>query len=154
MYFLPSQQIEAYIPWIIETFGPKIYLVGTDYEFPRNSIAYAKKLMAKYGGEIVGEEYVPTGESEFSSMINKIKAASPDAVFSAIAGNSNIPFYVEYTQYGMDPTVVPICSIAAHEGSVRGIGAPAVGTYSSFSYFNTIDTPENKAFVKKYATSQ
>lgn len=147
----PSQQISSYIPWIIKNLGKKIYFVGSDYEFPRNSINYAKKLVEANNGEIVGEEYAPSGETEFSSIINKIKEAKPDVVFSAVAGNSNVPFYKAYTQYGMDPSVTPICSIATHEGSAKGIGDAAVGTYSSFSYFNTIDTAENKAFISKYA---
>lgn len=147
----PSQQIASYIPWIMKNLGKKIYFVGSDYEFPRNSINYAKKLVQANNGEIVGEEYAPSGETEFSSIINKIKEAKPDVVFSAVAGNSNVPFYKAYTQYGMDPSVTPICSIATHEGTAKGIGDAAVGTYSSFSYFNTIDTKENKAFVNKYA---
>lgn len=147
----PSQQIEDYIPWIIENLGKKIYFIGSDYEFPKNAIAYAKKVLEENGGEIVGEEYVPTGETDFSSAVNKIKQANPDVVFSAVAGNSNVPFYKAYSQYGMNPETTPICSIAAHEGTVKGIGEAAVGTYSCFSYFNTIGTKESDEFVKKYA---
>jgi ABC-type branched-subunit amino acid transport system substrate-binding protein len=148
---VPSQQIEAYIPWIVKNLGPKIYFVGSDYEFPRKSIKFAKEMALKFGGEIVGEEYVPTGHTEFSSIINKIKQAAPDVVFSAIAGDSNVPFYKQYKQYGINSSDIPICSIATHEGSAKGMGAEAAaGHYSSFAYFNTIDTPESKAFIQKY----
>ena len=44
----------------------------------------------------------------------------------------------------------PICSIACHEGTVKGIGEAAVGSYSCFNYFNTIDTDASKEFVEKY----
>lgn len=146
----PSQQIKDYVPWILEHLGKKVFFVGTDYEFPKISISYAKQLVEENGGEICGEEYTPTNCTDFSSVINKIKEADPDVVFSVVAGNSVVPFYKQYTQYGMDPEEVPICSTATHEGGVKGAGESAVGTYSCFDYFNTIDTPENKAFVEKY----
>jgi urea transport system substrate-binding protein len=146
----PSQQVSAFIPWMIKNLGPKIYIVGSDYEFPRNSIREVKKYIAQYGGQIVGEEYTPTNETDFSSVVNRIKAAKPDCVFSAVAGNSNVPFYKDYTQYGMDPKKVPLCSISSHESAIKGVGSAAIGCYASFDYFNTLDTPESKAFVEKY----
>ncbi len=146
----PNQQITPMIPYMINNYGKKIFIVGSDYEFGRKSIAFAKTLIAQNGGVVVGEEYAPTTESDFSSIINKIKSAKPDAVFSAVAGNSGVPFYKDYVQYGMVPQTVPIFSIAAHESAIKAIGSAAVGNFAAFDYFNTIDTPENKAFISKY----
>ena len=50
----------------------------------------------------------------------------------------------------MSPTEVPICSIAANEGIVKGAGDCAVGTYSSFEYFSSIDTETSQKFVNDY----
>lgn len=147
---VPSQQIEAFIPWIMKNIGKRVFFAGTDYEFPKKSIAIAEKLVQENGGEVVGEEYVPTTQTDFSSMINKIKEAKPDVIFSVVAGNAAVPFYKQYSQYGMDPKQVPICSISTSEATLKGIGDAAIGTYSSFDYFNTIDTPANKEFIKKY----
>ncbi len=146
----PNQQVSAFAPWMVKNLGKKIYIVGSDYEFGRKSIAFAKEAIKSAGGEIIGEEYATLSETDFSSIINRIKASGADCVFSAVAGNSVVPFYKDYSQYGMDPKKVPICGIATHEGSVKSIGKAAVGCYASFDYFNTLDTPESKAFVKKY----
>lgn len=147
---VPNQQVAAFIPWMIKTLGKKVYIVGSDYEFPRKSIAFAKEYIAKAGGEIVGEEYTPSGETDFSSVINRIKTSGADCVFSAVAGNSNVPFYKDYVQYGMDPKKVPICSIASHEAAIKSVGSAAVGNYASFDYFNSIQSEESKAFIEKY----
>lgn len=147
---VPNQQVAAFIPWMIENLGPRIYIVGSDYEFPRKAISFVKEYIAQFGGEVVGEEYTPTNETDFSSVVNRIKAAAPDCVFSGVAGNSNVPFYKDYTQYGMDPKKVPLCSIASHEAAIKNVGQAAVGCYASFDYFNSIDTPENRIFVQKY----
>lgn len=147
---VPSQQVAGFVPYIIENLGKKIYFVGSDYEFPRNTINYAKKLVESLGGEVVGEEYAPSGTTDFSSIVNKIKQAEPDVIFSAVAGNDSVYFYTDCSQYGIDMNTVPICSVACHEGTVKGIGEAAVGSYSCFGYFNALDTEQSKAFVDKY----
>ena len=149
---IPSQQIENFIPWIINTHGPRIYMVGSDYEFPHKTIEYAKKLADRHGGVIVGEEYAPVGHRNFSSIINNIKEAQPDAVFSTIAGDSLVPFYRQYYAAGITADKIPICACATHEGTAKNIGPEAAaGHYSSFSYFSTLGTPESEAFVEKYS---
>jgi urea transport system substrate-binding protein len=147
----PSQQIADYVPWIVQNLGKKVFFVGSDYVFPATSIKRAKALLEQAGGQVVGEEYAPVGHTEFSSIINKIKQAKPDVVFSAIAGDSSVPFYKQYQQYGISAKEIPICSISTSEATIKGIGASAAaGTYSSFDYFQTINTPENKKFVEDY----
>lgn len=146
----PSQQVAGFLPFIVENLGTKIFFVGSDYEFPRNTISYAKNLLESLGGEIVGEDYAPSGTTDFSSIVNKIKAAEPDVIFSAVAGNDSVYFYTDCAQYGLDMDTTPICSVACHEGTVKGIGEAAVGSYSCFGYFNTLETEASKAFVAKY----
>lgn len=148
---VPSQQSADYIPWIVKNLGKKVFFVGSDYVFGVTSVKKAKAMLEKSGGEIVGEEFVPLGHTEFSSLINKIKQAKPDVIFSAVAGDSVVPFYKQYQQYGLLAKDIPICSIATHEATIKGIGAAAAaGHYSSFDYFQVVDTPESKKFVAAY----
>lgn len=147
---VPSQQVDGFLPYIVENLGTKVFFVGSDYEFPRNAIGYAKGQLEALGGEVVGEEYAPMGTTDFSSVVNKIKAASPDVIVSVVAGNDSVSFYSDCSQYGIDLESTPICSLACHEGTVKGIGEAAIGSYSCFNYFNTLDTEANAAFVAKY----
>lgn len=147
---VPSQQVDAFLPYITKNLGKKVFFVGSDYEFPRNTISYAKKQLKKLGGEVVGEQYAPSGTTNFSSIVNKIKSAKPDVIFSAVAGNDSVSFYSDCSQYGIKMDQTPICSVACHEGTVKGIGKAAVGSYSCFSYFNTLGTKASNEFVEKY----
>ena len=147
---VPSQQVDAFLPYITKNLGKKVFFVGSDYEFPRNTISYAKKQLKKLGGEVVGEQYAPSGTTNFSSIVNKIKSAKPDVIFSAVAGNDSVSFYSDCSQYGIKMDQTPICSVACHEGTVKGIGKAAVGSYSCFSYFNTLGTKASDEFVEKY----
>ncbi len=146
----PSQQVAGFMPFITENIGKKIFFVGSDYEFPRNTVSYAKDLLISMGGEVVGEEYAPSGTTDFSSIVNKIKAAKPDVIFSAVAGNDSVYFYTDCSNYGIDMATTPICSVACHEGTIKGIGEAAIGSYSCFSYINTLDTPASNEFKSKY----
>ena len=147
---VPSQQVDGFLPYITENLGKKIFFVGSDYEFPRNAINYAKNQLADLGAEAVGEEYAPTGTTDFASIVNKMKDASPDVIFSAVAGNDSVAFYSACAQYGVDMSTTPICSLACHEGTVKGIGEASIGSYSCFNYFNTLDSEASKEFVEKY----
>ncbi len=94
---------------------------------------------------MVGEQYVPLGQSEFASVINKIKEAKPDVIFSDLVGDSVAAFYKQYKSYGLDPAVMPIASPVTAESEIVSMGADvAKGHISSAAYFQTVDTPENK----------
>lgn len=147
---VPSQQVDGFLPYITENIGKKIFFVGSDYEFPRNAISYAKKQLDELGAKAVGEEYAPSGTTDFSSIVNKIKDAKPDVIFSVVAGNDSVSFYSDCSQYGIDTEKTPICSLACHEGTVKGIGDAAVGSYSCFNYFNTLGSDSSDEFVEKY----
>ena len=116
---VPSQQVDGFLPYITKNIGKKIFFVGSDYEFPKNTISYAKKKLKDLGAECVGEEYAPSGTTDFASIVNKIKSAKPDVIFSAVAGNDSVSFYSDCSQYGIDMKKTPICSVACHEGTVK-----------------------------------
>lgn len=148
---MPNQQATEFIPYLLENVGKKVFLVGSDYVFPKTCNKQARALIEMYGGEVVGEEYVPLGGTDFSTVCNKIKDSGADFVYSAVVGDSNTAFFKNYTQYGLDAETTPICSIAIDESNLQAIGAEyGEGHYASMPYFSSLDTEESKAFVEKY----
>lgn len=148
---VPNQQLQDFIPWLIENYGKKFFFVGSDYVYPAETNKQVKALLQKHGGEVVGEEYVPIGHSEFSSVINKIKAAQPNVIFSDLVGDSVAAFYKQYKSYGLDPAKMPIASPITAETDVASMGAEVgEGHITSYGYFQSLDTPENKKFVEAY----
>lgn len=148
---MPNQQATEFVPYIMKNIGKKVFLVGSDYVFPKTCNKQARALIEQNGGEVVGEEYVPLGGTDFSTIINKIKDSGADVIYSAVVGDSNTAFYKAYKQYGLDPEKVPICSIAVDESNLQAIGADASeGHYASMPYFSSLDTDASKEFVDKY----
>lgn len=148
-----TQQILAGIDWIVKEKNPKtFYFVGSDYIWPRTSFKIARKHIENvYGLEVIGEQYYPLGHTQFNSVINKMKLKKPDVIFSIVVGGSNVAFYKQMTGAGVDMTKQTVITISATEDEVRGIGGEnIVGTYMFAKYFQSLDNPHNKQFLKEF----
>ncbi|MGB0459417.1 MAG: urea ABC transporter substrate-binding protein, partial [Porticoccaceae bacterium] len=149
-----TQQILEGIDWAVKTKGAKtFYLLGSDYIWPRTSMKIARKHIDKLGLKVVGEEYYPLGHTQFNSVINKIKLKKPDVIFAAVVGGSNVAFYKQVNAAGIDWTKEkPIMlTISVTEDEILGIGGEnIVGAYASMKYFQSLDNPNNAAFVKAF----
>lgn len=148
---VPNQQQDNVIGWAIENFGPRFYLIGNNYVYPKEENNYCKKLLAELGGEVVHEEYVPLGHSDFSSVINRIRTEKPDVIFATVVGDSDVAFARQYHAAGFDPEQTPVISLTRSEVEVQAIGGEAAaGHFSSAPYFMGHATPENERFVEAY----
>jgi urea transport system substrate-binding protein len=149
----PNQQIGPAVSWLLKNRGKKFYLLGSDYVFPRTANMIIKAQLKAEGGQLVGEEYTPLGHMEYSTVVNKIRAAKPDVVFSTINGDSNVAFYKQFRNAGITAKDIAVMAVSVAEDELRGIGGSvAEGHYAAWNYFQTVDTPENKRFVDKFKT--
>lgn len=147
----PNQQIVPAVEWLLQNKGKKFFLLGSDYVFPRTANKIIKAQLAAMGGELIAEEYTPLGHTDYSTIINKIKSSKPDVVFNTLNGDSNVAFFKELKASGITPNDLTTCSVSVAEEEIRGIGADNMaGHLVSWNYYQTTDTPENKAFVEKY----
>ncbi len=96
----PSQQIVPAVDYLLKQGKKKIYLLGSDYVFPRTANKIIKAQLEAKGGELAGEEYTPLGATEFSTIISKIQAAQPDAIFNTLNGDSNVAFFKQFKDAG------------------------------------------------------
>ncbi len=153
-----TQQIIYGLDWAYETLGTRtFYLIGSDYIWPRTSMKIARNhiervLKAKDPKcKVVGEEYYPLGHTNFRSLINKVKLKKPDLMFTAVVGGSNVAWYKQLTSAGVTSDKYNMLTISTTEDEVLGIGGEnCEGFYSSMKYFQSIDTEDNKAFVKAF----
>jgi len=148
---VPNQQQEQFVPWLIKNFGKRFYLLGSNYIYPKDENRICKALLKKYGGEVVAEEYVPLGHSEFSSNINKMRSLRPDVIFCTVVGDSVIALHRQYKTAGLDPSKMPFASLTTSEEEVSAMGGEyAAGHFTSAPYFMSADTPTNHKFVAAY----
>lgn len=146
-----TQSVVAAAEWLVKEKGKSIFLVGSDYIYPRTCNKIAKQAIAKVGGKVVGEEYAPLGHTEFSSIINKIKAAKPDCIYSTVVGGSNVAFFKQLRAAGLDGNKQVLLSTVVSENEVEGIGRDnAAGYYACMGYFQSLKNPINERFVKAF----
>jgi len=132
-------------------------LAGTDYVYPRttNKIleAYLKSKGVK--AEDIMISYTPFGHSDWQTIVADIKkfgsSGKKTAVVSTINGDANVPFYKELANQGVKATDIPVVAFSVGEEELAGIDTkPLVGHLAAWNYFQSVDTPDNKAFIEKW----
>ena len=147
----PNQQQKEFVPWLLENFGKKFFLIGSNYIYPKEENNVCKILLERLGGEVVGEEYVPLGHSEFGTVLNKFRETKPDVIFSTVVGDSVIALHRQYKAAGFDPEKMPMASLTTSEVEIAAMGGEfGAGHYTSAPYFMVHDSPENQKFVDNY----
>lgn len=147
----PNQQVLPAVNWSYVNLGKRFFLIGSDYIWPHSVNAIVADQIMALGGEVVGETYLPFGGTDPTDAIEKIRAAKPDVILSTIVGDSNAPFYRAFKSAGMSALRVPIISFAISETEVQQIpNADISGHYSAWNYFQSIDRPENTAFIQAF----
>jgi urea transport system substrate-binding protein len=146
-----TQSVIAAVDWLAKNRGKSFYLIGSDYIWPRTTNKIAKPTIVKAGGKVVGEDYFPLGHIEFSSVINKIKAAKAEVILSTVVGGSNVAFYKQLAAAGITGKSQALLALAVSEEELSGIGPEnAAGFLSCMGYFQSVKNPANEKFVKAF----
>ncbi len=152
----PNQQAIPAVDYLMENEKGEdgklqVFLLGSDYVYPRTTNTIIKALAKGYGFEILGEEYVPLGYTDLSTVITKIQQAKPDVIINTINGDSNVAFFKQFKDAGLSPEDIETISFSAYEEDIKGMGPQyAEGHLFAWNYFQTTDTPESIEFTKKY----
>ena len=127
-----------------------IFLVGSDYVFPRTANAIIKAYAEEHGIKVLGEEYQVLGDTEWGTAVEKIVSTKPDFVFNTINGDSNVAFLKQYVGKNLSAKNAPIVSVSIAEEEAAAIDVDLTGQMTSWNYYQTIDSPANTKFVKAF----
>jgi urea transport system substrate-binding protein len=147
----PNQQIIPAIKWAIDHLGKRFYLVGSDYIWPHIANEIIKAEIANLGGQIVGENYVALGDNHMQTTIQQILASKPDVILHTLIATSNKSFFDALHDAGITSKKIPVLTFAIGEGQVQELKIKNIaGNYAAWSYFESIEEPENIAFVARF----
>lgn len=150
----PNQQILPAIDWFLSNEGgnkKKIFLIGSDYVYPRTANYIVKKYLGTKSMSVAGEIYVPLGHRDFGAIIDQIMETQPDLILSTINGDSNIHFYRNLHERGITASQLPVVATSIGEGELRVLPPEITqGHYAVWSYFQSVDSAENQKFVQLY----
>lgn len=149
-----NQQVVPLLEWSFKNLGKKLHYIASDYNAPRNFGIWNHVVAKRNGGAVVGDDYYPLDVTDFSGAIAKIQAAKPDFVHSCLVGGPAMSFYRQWAAAGMSKKI-PIISIVFGGGQEHEILTPeeSNGVIAAYNYFQELDTPRNKTFIKKFEAS-
>ncbi|MFC3996909.1 urea ABC transporter substrate-binding protein [Nocardiopsis sediminis] len=146
-----NQQIVPALDYLKEQGHTSIYLVGSDYVFPRTANQIITAYAEANDMEIVAEDYTPLGHTEYSTITGRIADSEPDAVFNTLNGDSNVSFFQQLRSAGVSAEDTPVLSVSVAEEEIEGIGAENIaGHLVAWNYYQTTDTPANEGFVSAF----
>lgn len=139
--------------YLIENYGKRFLLVGSNYVFPYEYNRVVADLVTRAHGRVVDEIYVPVDpvRKDFDHVVKQIRKLKPDIVVSTVVGTGAVLLYEAYNEAGFDARTMPIASLTTTEAEVAEMAPEvAAGHLTSASFFETLATPQAQRFVEAY----
>lgn len=147
----PNQQLYPAITWMSRQFGHKVMLIGSDYIFPRMANDIARILLTGLGASVCDERYIQLGQQDVQAVLEAVELCQPDFIVNTVNGDSNLALLRGLrSQWKGKP--IPLVSLSLAEAELKQL-IVALGSsvteqhYTTWSYFQSLDTAENKAFL-------
>ena len=146
----PTQQVWPHMEYMINKFGKKFFMIGSDYAWPRVTNQVTKRKLDELGGEVVGEVYIPFGTPQYESVLRDIRGSGADIIFHSLTGSDTVNFRQQYAAAGMKDDFA-FWTVDDEEVVTTGLG-PEVsgGGYVSFDYVMSIKNPNNAPFLERF----
>lgn len=149
----PNQNSLQLARYLLEVYGNRFLMVGSNYSFPYESNRIITDLVTQSRGKILDEIYVSldADAEDFRKPIRLIEKLKPDVIFSTVVGQATSTFYRAYREAGFDPSVMPIASLTTSEAEVAEMPPDvAEGHITAAPFFETLGTPAAMRFVKAF----
>jgi branched-chain amino acid transport system substrate-binding protein len=137
-------------PWLAQRKEKKWAVVAVDIAWGRGSGHLFGETAKSLGKEMVAELYTPANTNDFAPFIEQVKNSGAEGVWVVLAGRDAINFAQQAKQFGLSDAITVAGVSFTTDSTVKTLGDAAKGIYGIINYSSTLDTPENKAFVKAW----
>lgn len=146
---LPDHWVTPLIPHVVETYGKRFYLLGSDYVWPQKMNQAIAATATDAGGEVLGEEYSPWGVKDYTSTLRKIEGTGADVIVLTVVGADAVTFVKQFTAAGLK-SKIRLVFFGFSENYLAGLSTEeSEGIVSIVNFTETLDKPEARAFVEK-----
>ncbi len=147
---VPEQQFSTLIPWMMETYGKKVYTIAADYNFGQISAEWVRNIVKENGGEMVGEEFIPLGVSQFSQTIQNIQSAKPDFVVTLLVGTAQASYYEQAASANLNLPMASSVNVGQGYEHKRFTPPSLANMHVTANYIEEVDTPASKDFLARF----
>jgi branched-chain amino acid transport system substrate-binding protein len=152
-FFAIPQLCKPLAPYAVKNNWKKIYVMVADFAPGHDCERYFSAELTAQGGTVAGNLRIPLSNPEFSSYMQRIKDAKPDAVFVFMPlGELSIGSLRALNDSGIKASGVKILGTGdiTDETYVDPVGDAALGTLTTGIYSTQHDSPMNKEFVRDF----
>lgn len=149
----PNQTIVKLSAHLLELYGPRFFLIGSDYVYPRETNHFLKERLRSCGGYVIAEHYVDihAPQSSFKTIIQAIKDSGANVVFSTVVGEGTRYLYQAYADAGLNPEVTPIASLTTTEAEIHSMGYDVGESHiTGACYFESVRNQANTNFIARF----
>jgi branched-chain amino acid transport system substrate-binding protein len=144
---------EAFGKWAAEHGVKNVYTIATDYGPGHDAEQAFQRGFKAGGGKIVGTDYTPVVNPDFSAYVQRVKDAKPEAVYVWVPGGAQPPAIGKaLAERGLTPQNTKILGQGelTLDEALKAMGDLSIGIITAFHYDWHNDTPANKEFVAAY----
>jgi branched-chain amino acid transport system substrate-binding protein len=130
-----------------------IALVGADAEFSRNAVDGARALAKRSGYRIVYDNTYPPATSDYSPIIRAIQSTNPDIVFVGSYPPDTVGMIRAANEVGLNAKLFGGGMVGLQATAIKTQLGPLLNGIVNYDFWlpiATYDTPEARAFLKKY----
>ena len=124
--------------------------ITPDYDAARDSWNVFKTYAGQHNIQIVGEEFHPTPNRDFSILIDKAIRSGADGLFITSQGSDAITLLKQGAEVGLKDKMKLFGGGVVDETIMKAVGAAGVDVGSTIRYHWTEDFPANHDFVERY----
>jgi branched-chain amino acid transport system substrate-binding protein len=137
--------------WAYHNAAKEVVTVSSDFLAGHDIADSFKETFTKEGGKVLKEIFTPVGTNDFSAYLADIRSMNASAVYGFMVGSEAGRFVRQFQQFGLKGRVKLLGFQSTLDSDTFPLqGNSAVGGLSTSIYCETLDTPENNAFVEVY----
>jgi branched-chain amino acid transport system substrate-binding protein len=148
----PNHTVVPLVRHMLDHISRDVFCVGSNYVWTWETNRVLREIVTGAGGRILAERLLELGETAVDHIVKEIVERRPPVVFNTLVGESSYAFMrLLHAATLRSGVTIPVLSCSLCEPELALIGAAAsVGCITSSAYFESIDRPENRAFVARW----
>jgi urea transport system substrate-binding protein len=147
----PFAQIRAAAP-LMSRAGTdrRWYHIGNDYSWSHGAHRAAVRALDEAGGSVTHHAFTPLGTTDFTPLIERIRASGASSILSSLVGSDEVAFERQLWDSGLRDRC-SVLSLVMEESTHERIGARvADGIWTAFGYFGSLDSESNQELRRRY----
>src|SRR6201996_8821787 len=148
----PNHSVVPLVRYMLEHVASDVFCVGSNYVWTWETNRVLREFVTGAGGRMLAERLLELGETAVGHSDREIIDRKPPVVFNTLVGESSYAFVrALHEATARAGLTIPMLSCSLCEPELKLIGSAAsVGCITSSAYFESIEHPENRAFVARW----